>query len=252
MITFSEWVADRDGLALLRVVWEAVDPRAIAANQINNYLSEKLGTNANWHAIMMQAAQPYAAGQDVDDMVTRISTHIIQSLNTPGDKLAQAVQQVQAGEEPGKMLALITTAARLRARRFGESRAGNLKGKLDKRSVHLSRLGDVGQELPEKPVQDEEEVGRLKSLVMQELAAMRDETNYQQSKQRLELAMKVAEVRLANAPDFVGMDELLRQFPDIRHTTMHNILHDIQMALLRVSRKYGLEGLEADIRRRTG
>ena len=116
-VSFKEWVIDREWLAL----WEAVDPSAIAANQINNYLSEKLEVNSNWYATMVAATRRYAVGQDQDSLVSRISTHIIQSLSNPTDKLAQAVQQVQAsGNKPGEMVALMTTAIRLRARSFGE------------------------------------------------------------------------------------------------------------------------------------
>jgi hypothetical protein len=259
MLSFSEWVIDRDQVELIRLLWEAVDPSAIAANQINKYLSDRLGIMANWYAVFANAARSYSAGMDQDSLAQEVANHIIRSLDRPDDKLAQAVQQVQAGDDPqNKMMALMTTAARLRARRFGENRAGNLKGVIDRRSVHISTLSGTGEgdgcPIPAKLSQnDEDEVNRLRDLVMKELDLMQQEAAARRKGggEKYDLIKQIAQLRLANPPDFPGMNTLRKMFPQIGKTNMFKMIQEIQTALTRVAKKCGLEELQAGIMRRT-
>ena len=123
------------------------------------------------------------------------------------------------------------------------------KTRVARRATRLDT--DDGDSLQAKVGHDEGEVNQLRDSVIKELESMRDTASIS-GRNRLDMAIEVAKVRMANPPDFPGIKELMQIFPNIKKTSMFNILQDIQQALLRVAQKQGLEGLEANIRRRTG
>lgn len=249
-VLFTDWFHGQEWVELLNFLNE--NQLTAAADPNNRHISELVGVNYNWYGLAIQAAQSYIKGQDVFIVVNDIISHLSQSLKTPDNKLAQGVAQIKTLPDDDvreeQMIKYITTAIRVRARRF----AGRIDNATAKMSVHFGDDSDNQFTYRQESPFDMEEI---KKAVIEELKKMSTEANDIRAKNRLRFAAQVAVARLENPPNFIPLKELMKQFPNmpdgspITKGTMNNIITDIQNAFARVAENFGMTGISGSIAR---
>lgn len=251
-LSFREWLFRQDWLLVVEAM-RSIDAFEAAKVTNNRLLTQLLGMKRNWFGLIIQSAKKWVRGQDIVTVASSVASHLIRSLQNPGNRLAQEVanihQEADEASRENRLIDLFTTAVELRTRRFSEE----FRRKFDANVVPMSSLEKRDQESAEfsnPSSQDGGELESLKRYVIEELSKMEAEAKNKQSRERLQLAQQVAVERMRNAPEMTGMNELMTMFPNIAKTRMYQIIGDIQQALARVAERFGLEGLQAGIKRR--
>jgi hypothetical protein len=195
---------------------------------INEALGQSLGIEKNWFNIVVGQAARRTRGQDMFDVATEAANEIILSLATKDDAFWDGIAPLIDSGDDDQLSAYFTNAAALRVRRL----AGRYQRRRDGQTVAMSTLeGEDGKnwDAPGRP-ESAVVIADVVAAIVEELGTMSQRAKDPRTARRLLLAQEVAEKRLENPPEVVGLDTLLTLFPDVKHTTMNTIIGDIQAA----------------------
>lgn len=205
-----------------------MDMIAVARDSNNVAFNQVLGINKNWFGIVLGFASKRTKGITALDVATEASEELLLALYSKEGKFAEGMAALLEKGDENEIVAYFTNAAAIRVRRL----AGRYQRKRDNVTVHFSALDDDDNrsyDVAEAP-ESEFVIGEMVRQVVEELDSMSAEAKDPRTARRLQTAKEVAAKRLENVPEFVPMDELLTMFPDVKKTSMHVILNDIQTA----------------------
>ena len=249
--TFREWLIDAEFARLLGAILLETDAFDAAMTTNNMQFTQAFGgIRKNWFGILIGQAQRYAQGQDILTTASEAATEMLMLLHQkpPGDQFVQGVQQILAipdeNEKAEQLTNFFATAARLRVRRH----SGQFHRKKERGTTQFSTLdsGTGGSAISNvkdrsDPMDAEQRMDSLRRGILMQLEKMKHGANDKRTKERFELAKRVAEKRMENPPEFPGIDQLVTMFPEVGKTKLFQILQDIQAAATAAAADIGID-----------
>jgi hypothetical protein len=251
--TFRLWLIDEDWRSLLGAILLETDAFDAAMVSFNAQFAQAFGgIRKNWFGILISQAQRYAQGQDILTVASDAAQEMLQLLQTKpaGDQFVQGVEHILAipdeTQKAEELTNFFATAGRLRVRRH----AGQFHRRRDQMTTHFSAIdggsasgGSAVNNVRDRssPTDSEDRMESLRRGIMMELEKMKQSANDKRTKERFELAKRVAEKRMENPPEFPGLDELEGMFPEVGRTKLFQILQDIQAAATAAASKIGID-----------